>query len=209
MPFFASECGGLRRLWEECCSPARSLRRLQVSLLWLSFRNPVSDISKEEYFTFHESYITHLLHLKGKPSLPVPFSTAILEHTLSTVHCFDIFRIFPQRSRFSSGAEEEPQSLWYPKHRAFLSQVLGNMQGSSAGSTTGIYKHEENLNRKLQTVARVCFGFFNSPCYHWSIDDVVYVITTSLYITSATLAYLQTQVFQLQPYNGTRVSSFV
>lgn len=88
MPFFASECGGLRRLREECCSPARSLRRLQVSLLWLSFRNPISDISKEEYFTFHESYITHLLHLKGKPSLPVPFSTAILEHTLSTVHCF-------------------------------------------------------------------------------------------------------------------------
>lgn len=111
--------------------------------------------------------------LKGKPSLPVPFSTVIPEHTLSTVHCFDIFRIFPQRSKFSSGAGEEPQSLWYPKHRAFLSQVLGNMQGSSAASITGIYKHEESLNRKLETVARGLFFFlFNSSCYHWSVDEV-------------------------------------
>jgi len=34
------------------------------------------------------------------------------------------------------------------------------MQGNSAASITGIYKHEESLNRKLHTVARGLVFFF-------------------------------------------------
>lgn len=123
----------------------------------------------------------------------------------SSLLCFDTFRIFPQRSKFSLGAGGEPQSPWYPKHTAFLSQLLGNTQGSSAASIAGIYKHEESLNRKLQTVARV---FFLS---HLVISEALmksHVITTFLYTDSATLVHLQTQVSQLHHYNGTCINGF-
>lgn len=68
--------------------------------------------------------------------------------------CLDTFRIFPQRGKFSLGAGREPQPPQYPKHTLLLSLLLGKAQGNSAASITHIYKYDESLNRKLQTVAR-------------------------------------------------------
>jgi len=63
--FFASEHGNRRRLWEECSSPVRRLRKLHMSLLWSPFRSPPSDISKEEYFILHlpSLEIMSIIHL--------------------------------------------------------------------------------------------------------------------------------------------------
>lgn len=197
VPFFASEHGDLGSLREGCCSPARRLKTLQASLLWSSFRSVASDISKEEYFilclpSLEIMSIIHLSPPKGKTALPVPFSTASLKTVIhSSLLSFDIFRIFPQRSKFSSGAGGEPQSPRYPKHTAFLSQLLGNMQGSGAASITGIYKREESLNGKLQAVARVCFP--QPPPLHLVTIEVsmkLHVMTTFLYTDSATLVHL-------------------
>lgn len=169
---FAGEHIDWKRLWEERSSSAKRIRRLQVSLLCSSFTSPASYVSKEEYFlpsleTCQSS--TFPLPRKGKTSLPVLFSTASLKTTLSTVHCFALTHLGfpPWEVKFSLGAGGEPQSPWYLKHTVFLSQLLGNTQGNSAANITGIYKHEEKFNRKLQTVARLVLPLTLLSVKHW------------------------------------------
>lgn len=112
VPFFASEHGDLRSLWEGCCSPVRRLKTLQASLLWSSFRSVASDISKEEYFilclpSLEIMSIIHLFPPKEK-QLCQFLSALQVWKLLSTVHCFLLTYLgfFPREVSFLQGQGE-------------------------------------------------------------------------------------------------------
>lgn len=149
-------CQWTQRGCRRSAVPQREGQEAEVSLLWSSFMRLASSISKEEYFILHlpSLEMMSISHLsppptQGKTAPPLPISTASLKSTKSTVRRFALTYLgfSPRKSSFLQGQGEN-----LSHHDIQNTQPsFYSTQGSSTASITGIYKHEESLNRKLQT----------------------------------------------------------
>lgn len=146
---FASGHRDLRRLG---CSPARRLSRLQISLFSSSLRSPALFPKRNSHsLSLHSLKIMPILHLYTPPKKNSS-ATSLLKTVLSTVRCFDIFRIFPQRTKFFFRTRGRTSITRISQTHTFPFTVPWNHPRKQCCWN---YRHEESLDRNSQTGARV------------------------------------------------------